>query len=172
MKKLKYVCNRTFDMKVEKFTDVCTECGFSCVAHNYPPPKPMKRIKKEVEKQKHIHKFVARKTQWSEVCECGLEHRTTSQVPSPKSVNVPIRDWEEKNKNKIAWFCGHTRGYVCECDKLKDFIRSLLALQRKSIIDQVKHECKEANDNMPTDNEFSICSSCYETVSQILSKLL
>ena len=48
--------------------------------------------------------------------------------------------WEEKNKNKIAWFCGHTRGYVCECDKLKNFIRSLLKEERERVIRELAHE--------------------------------
>ncbi len=52
--------------------------------------------------------------------------------------------WEEKNKNKIAWFCGHTRGYVCECDKLKDFIRSLLKEERVRVIEEVGEEIKKA----------------------------
>jgi hypothetical protein len=59
--KKEFVCNRTFRKGTYKFTDVCTECGHTCVVHDYPKEE-MKNVSppQEAEWEKEFDKKFVR----------------------------------------------------------------------------------------------------------------
>lgn len=79
-----YVCQEVLELKGGKAT--C--CG--CSGHKCKKPKPMKRIKKEVEKKKHIHRYKVYGS--TAVCKCGQIKVKSS--PKPTKVEKLIEEIE------------------------------------------------------------------------------
>lgn len=79
-----YVCQEVLELKGGKAT--C--CG--CSGHKCKKPKPMKRIKKEVEKKKHIHRYKVYGS--TAVCKCGQIKVKSS--PKPTKIEKLIEEIE------------------------------------------------------------------------------
>lgn len=82
-----YVCQEVLELKGGKAT--C--CG--CSGHKCKKPKPMKRIKKEVEKKKHIHRYKVYGS--TAVCKCGQIKVKSSPKPTKIKKLVIKEDWSE-----------------------------------------------------------------------------